>query len=90
MFDMAIKNKLKILISEKEYRENRKLSYRTVAEEAQIPLSVLTDYTSQNVKRFDVKTLEKLCKYFDCQPGDLIEYSPDDHPTPSKQKAARK
>jgi hypothetical protein len=26
-------------------------------------LSVLTDYTSQKVKRFDVNTLEKLCKY---------------------------
>jgi putative transcriptional regulator len=88
MLDMAIKNKLKILISQKEYRENRKLPYRTIAEEAKIPLSVLTDYTSQNVKRFDVNTLEKLCKYFDCQPGDLLEYTPDDG-TSSKQKTAR-
>lgn len=22
----------------------------------------------------DTRTIEKLCKYFDCQPGDLIEY----------------
>jgi putative transcriptional regulator len=74
MFDMAIKTKLKILISEKEFKEDRKLSYRTIAEEAEIPLSVLTDYTSQKVKRFDAKTLEKLCKYFQCQPGDLLVY----------------
>lgn len=74
MFDMAIKTKLKILISEKEFKEDRKLSYRTIAEEADIPLSVLTDYTSQKVKRFDAKTLEKLCKYFQCQPGDLLVY----------------
>jgi predicted transcriptional regulator len=60
MLDMPIKNKLKILISEKEYRENRKLSYRTIAQEAKIPLSVLSDYTSQHVRRFDVNTLEKL------------------------------
>lgn len=90
MFDMAIKNKLKVLISEKEYRENRKLSYRTVAEEANIPLSVLTDYTSQKVKRFDVKTLEKLCKYLGCQPGDLLEYVEDPPDEKPKQKTAHK
>lgn len=87
MLDMAIKNKLKILISEKEYREGRKLSYRTVAEEAGISLSVLTDYTSQRVKRFDAVTLEKLCQYFECQPGDLLEYSPDDDLPKTKKPA---
>jgi putative transcriptional regulator len=88
MFDMTIKNKLRLLIADKEYRENRKISYRTVAQEADIPLSVLTDYTSQKVKRFDVKTLEKLCRYFDCQPGDLLEYVPDEE-EPKNKKAAR-
>jgi putative transcriptional regulator len=88
MFDMTIKNKLRLLIADKEYRENRKISYRTVAQEADIPLSVLTDYTSQKVKRFDVKTLEKLCRYFDCQPGDLLEYVPDEE-EPKDKKTAR-
>lgn len=88
MFDMTIKNKLRLLIADKEYRENRKISYRTVAQEADIPLSVLTDYTSQKVKRFDVKTLEKLCRYFDCQPGDLLEYVPDEE-EPKTKKTAR-
>ncbi|MEP0806738.1 MAG: helix-turn-helix transcriptional regulator [Chloroflexota bacterium] len=85
---MTIKNKLRLLIADKEYRENRKISYRTVAQEADIPLSVLTDYTSQKVKRFDVKTLEKLCRYFDCQPGDLLEYVPDEE-EPKDKKTAR-
>lgn len=87
MFDMTIKNKLRLLIADKEYRENRKISYRTVAQEADIPLSVLTDYTSQKVKRFDVKTLEKLCRYFDCQPGDLLEYVPDEEEPKNKKPA---
>ena len=25
----------------------------------------------------DSNTLNRLCKYFDCQPGDLMEYAPD-------------
>lgn len=85
MIDMAIYNKLKVLIAEKEIREGRKLSHRTVAQEAGIPLSVLTLYASQKVRRFDIETLQKLCRYFDCQPGDLLVYS-DEQP---KKKTAR-
>jgi putative transcriptional regulator len=88
MLDMAIRIRLKVLIEEKAYRENRKLSYRTVAEESDIPLSVLADYTSERSKRFDKTTLEKLCKYFSCDVGDLLKYSPDDNPP--KEKTARK
>lgn len=25
----------------------------------------------------DTRTIERLCKYFSCQPGDLMEYVPD-------------
>ncbi len=26
----------------------------------------------------DTRSIEALCKYFSCQPGDLMEYTPDD------------
>lgn len=26
----------------------------------------------------DMRTLDSLCRYLDCQPGDLLEYVPDD------------
>lgn len=89
MLDMAIYNKLKVLIAEKEIRDNRKLTYRTVAEEANIPVSVLTSYASQNVGRFDGETLQKLCRYFNCQPGDLLVYT-EDPPPSNKKKVSRK
>lgn len=87
---MPIYNKLKMLIAQKEAVEGKKLSYRTVAQDAGIPLSVLTEYTGQRVKRYDVNTLEKLCKYFGVQPGDLLGWTdapPQDNP---KTKTARK
>jgi putative transcriptional regulator len=87
MVYMAIYNKIKVLIAEKELRENRKLPHRIVAQEIGIPSSVLTLYTSQKVRRYDVQTLEKICRYFECQPGDLLVFSDD---APTKQKAARK
>jgi len=82
--DMAIKTKFKILLESKSYRENRKLSYKTISEEAGISVSVLTDYAASNVKRFDAQTLEKLCAYLECQPGDLLEYVPDLQPKKKK------
>jgi DNA-binding Xre family transcriptional regulator len=84
---MPIYNKLKILIANKENTESRKLSYRTVAQEAGIPLSVLTEYTGQRVKRFDINTLEKLCRYFSVQPGDLLGFI--DNPPPSAPPAKK-
>lgn len=31
-----------------------------------------------SAKRLDYATLEKLCRFLDCQPGDLLAYVPDD------------
>ena len=30
------------------------------------------------IKRIDTETLEKLCRELACQPGDLLEYVPED------------
>jgi putative transcriptional regulator len=85
MLDMAIYNKLKILIAEKEFREGRKLTYRTISKETGISTTTLTKYINQG-GGIDAGTLEKLCEYFDCQPGDLLIYSADS----PKEKTARK
>ena len=82
---MTIYNRLKILIAEKEFREDRKLTYRTISEETGISTSTLTLYMRQGVGAFDTGTIETLCKYFGCQPGDLIVYA-DNPPSPKKKK----
>ena len=33
---------------------------------------------SGKVKGVRFSTLEKICEFFDCQPGDLLEFRPDD------------
>ena len=72
---MTIYNRLKILIAEKELREGRKLTYRTIAHETGVSTSTLTAYITQKINRFDALTLEALCRYFACQPGDLLTYT---------------
>jgi hypothetical protein len=55
---MAIKNRLKILIAEKEVKENRKLTLRIISEEAGVSTNSLTAYNNQDVVRFDAPVLE--------------------------------
>ncbi len=33
------------------------------------------------VKRLDMETLTALCRFLDCQPGDLLTYDPDELPS---------
>jgi putative transcriptional regulator len=89
MFNMALYNRLKILIAEKEFRDGVKLPYRTIAKQTGISPTTLTK--SRNLGGgIDAKTLEKLCKFLDCQPGDLLVYSADPPPEKTKSKAAPK
>ncbi len=77
---VTIYNRLKILIAEKEFREGRKLTYRTIAQETGVSTSTLTAYINQRIDSFAKPTLDALCKYFACQPGDILVYS-DKPPT---------
>ncbi len=76
--DMTIQNRLKILLAEKELREGRKLTYRTVAKETGLSIDTLTAYMTQRVNRFDKSTLETLCTYLSCDVGDLLQFLPDE------------
>lgn len=87
--EMAIYNRLKILIAEKEFREGRKLTYRTISQETGISTATLVLYMKQGVKNIDTGTLEKLCEYLDCQPGDLLMYSPEPPEQTKTKKPAK-
>jgi putative transcriptional regulator len=87
--DMTIQNRLKVLLAEKELRENRKLTYRAVSKETGLAIGTLTEYMTQRVRRFDKSTLETLCQYLSCDVGDLMKYSADDT-QPKKTKSTRK
>ena len=71
---MAIANRLKILIAEKEFREKRKLPYRIISEETGVSITSITAYATQKVARFDAPVLQAFCKYFNCGVGDILFY----------------
>lgn len=73
-----IRSRLKRLRLDKEEIENRKLTYRTMAEEAGISSGVITRLMNGVPDRLDTATVNTLCRYFKCSVGDLLEYVPDE------------
>ena len=55
----------------------RKVKSKDLAEFVVIRLQNMSLLKSGKVKGVRFATLEKICEYLDCQPGDLLEYRPD-------------
>jgi putative transcriptional regulator len=56
----------------------RKMSLTELAEKVDLTLANLSILKTGKAKAVRFSTLEALCKALDCQPGDLLEYKPDD------------
>ena len=56
----------------------RKMRSRELSEHIGITEQNVSLLKSGKVKGIRFETLEKICKVLDCQPGDILEYLPDD------------
>ncbi len=56
----------------------RKMSLTELAEEVDITLANLSILKNNKAKAVRFTTLEAICKALDCQPGDILEYVPDE------------
>ncbi len=75
---MDIKCKLRFLIKKKEIEEERELTYDIIYEETGIHPATLSALVNDKTRRFDAHVLARLCKYLNCQVGDLLVYVPDE------------
>lgn len=55
----------------------RKMSVTELAERVGITLANLSILKNGRAKAIRLSTLEAICTALDCQPGDIIEYRPD-------------
>jgi putative transcriptional regulator len=78
----VVRSRLKTLISERNterLRHGKKpLTTLRIAEEANIAHSTLTGLTANRSGMVNFTTLQKLCRFFNCTPGDILEYIPED------------
>ena len=56
----------------------RKMSVTELAEKLDMTMANVSILKNGKAKAIKLDTLNKLCKALDCQPGDLLEYRPDE------------
>jgi putative transcriptional regulator len=55
----------------------RKMSLNELSEKVDLTLANLSILKTGKAKAIRFSTLESICKVLDCQPGDLLEYTPE-------------
>lgn len=74
-----MRSRLKVLVAEKEIREGRRLSLRTIASESNASLSTVIRLENNSIKMVPLDDLALLCRWIPCEVGELlrIEEVPD-------------
>lgn len=56
----------------------RRMSVTQLSEELDITMANVSILKNGKAKAVKLDTLNKICKVLDCQPGDILEYIPDE------------
>jgi DNA-binding Xre family transcriptional regulator len=79
---VVVRSRLKVLVAEKEIREKRRLSLRTISRESGASLSTVVRLDNNSIKQVPLDDLARLCAWVPCQVGELLrlEEEPDAEP----------
>ena len=56
----------------------RKMSVTELSERVGITIANISVLKNGRAKAVKMETLNKICRVLDCQPGDILEYRPDE------------
>ena len=84
--NVAINNRFSSLLADRRIKEQRNIPLTEVEKETGISYPTLLGWANNTVKRFDIQTIDRLCQYFNVEPGKLFEYVPNDSPATKKKK----
>lgn len=73
-----IRFKLKELIAEKEFRDNRVITMAEIAKETGIHRATLSKIANERGYNTGTENVARLCRFFDCEVGDVMQYIPQD------------
>jgi putative transcriptional regulator len=73
-----IRFRLTELIADKAFKERRVVSLTEVADATGIHRATLSKMANQPGANIGTDLVDKLCRYFDCQPGNLLTYVEDE------------
>lgn len=69
-------NRIPELIQEYEQKTGRKVLQKDIAAKTGIQESTLSRYINDRTDSFNRHILERLCTYFDCEVGDILQLEP--------------
>lgn len=69
-----IRFRLTELIADKAFKERRVVSLTEVAEATGVHRATLSKMANQPGANIGTEVIDKLCRYFGCQPGNLLTY----------------
>jgi putative transcriptional regulator len=69
-----IRFRLKELIAEKEFQENRRITLEEIAKASDVHRTTLSKVSNQKGYNTTTEVLDKLCEYFKVELGDLAEH----------------
>jgi DNA-binding Xre family transcriptional regulator len=72
-----LKNRLLVLIHEKELKEGRRIKQAEIAREINVANHTIGSWIRNDVTKFEAHIIEGLCAYFECQVGDLLYLEED-------------
>lgn len=70
--------KIKQLLEQKEFNENRRITINELAESTGINRMTLSKIINHRGHSTVTDNLDRLCAYFECRIEDLVEYVSDD------------
>ncbi len=73
----VVASRMKLLVAERELRERRRLSIRIIVEESGASRSTVERLLNNTIKRVPLDDLGALCRYFNCNIGDILHMEED-------------
>lgn len=75
-----IRFRLAELIADKSFKERRVVTVSEIAQATGIHRATLSKVANQPGANIGTEIIDKLCRYFGCQPGELMTYVDDGTP----------
>lgn len=72
-----IRFRLAELIADKSFKERRVVTVSEIAQATGIHRATLSKVANQPGANIGTEIIDKLCRYFGCQPGELMIYVPE-------------
>lgn len=69
-----IQSRLRELMGEKGRKERRRITYGEIQVQTGVNKNTLTKLANDRASMVGLSVVDRLCAYFDCQPGELFVY----------------